>query len=329
MATLVTGGTGFIGSNVVKALAQRGRKVICFDLAPPDDLVKKYLAPWTEQVVFIQGDVLDKSNLEQLASHDITRIVHAAVFTGVLPEVEAGRSYSIVAINVMGTTNMLELACRLPTERFLYVSSGSVYGEGQDPTEVLYEDSPLNPRSLYGATKYTSELLTRRYGELHGFQTVSVRLGGPYGPMERVTNHRANQSIIKEWTGKALRGEPINVSNRSIRRQVTHVSDIADGICTVLEAPTLSYDVYNNSCPQLNTLEEIIEVLHELRPGLQVTDLPSSVVGEVDLGAASRGRENRLDVTRLKEDLGFVAHLDLASGLRDYMTWRETYHYTD
>ena len=62
--------------------------------------------------------------------------------------------------------------------------------------------------------------------------------------MERVTNHGANQSIIKEWTGKAIRGEPINVSNRGIGRQFTHVSDIAEGICTVLEAPTLSYDVY-------------------------------------------------------------------------------------
>ena len=169
MATLVTGGTGFVGSNIVKALAQRGRKIICFDLAPPNDLVKKYLEPWAEQMVFIQGDILDKSNLEQLASHDITHIVHAAVFTGVLSEVEVSRSYSIVAINVMGTTNMLELACRLPTERFLYVSSGSVYGEGQDPIEVLYEDSPLNPRSLYGATKYTSELLTRRYGGVTRF----------------------------------------------------------------------------------------------------------------------------------------------------------------
>ena len=129
MATLVTGGTGFIGINIVKTLAQRGHEVICSDLVPPDELSKKYLAPWTDQVVFVQGDILDQAVLAQLEDHSITRIVHAAVFTGILPEIEAGRSRSIVDINVMGTTNLLELASRLPTERFLYISSGSVDGE--------------------------------------------------------------------------------------------------------------------------------------------------------------------------------------------------------
>ena len=326
MATLVTGGTGFIGSNAVRALAQRGHKVICFDLTPPDDLVRKYLEPWTEHVVFVQGDLLDKADLERLESHDITRIVHAAVFTGILPEIETGRSYSIVEINVMGTTNLLELARRVSVERFLYVSSGSIYGEGKDPGEVLYEESPRNPRTLYAATKYASELLTRRYGELHSFQTVSVRLGGPYGPMERVSGHRVNQSIIKEWTGKAMRGDPIQVGDRSVARQFTYAADIAEGICTVLEAPSLSYDVYNNSSMQRNTLGEVIGVLQELCPGLHITDLPSS---NETPGTSLRGRENRLDVTRLREELGFVAKFDLTAGLREYMKWREIHHYTD
>ncbi|MCH8187011.1 MAG: NAD(P)-dependent oxidoreductase, partial [Chloroflexi bacterium] len=246
MATLVTGGTGFVGSNIVRTLAQSGHSVICLDLAAPGALVRGYLEPWMSKVTFVQGDILDPEDVERAAA-GIDKIVHAAVFTGILPEIEKGRSRSIVDINLMGTTNLLELARQLSVERFIYVSSGSVYGDDPGLDEVLHEETPPNPRSLYAIGKYTSELLTRRYGELHGFQTASVRLGGPYGPMERVTGHRANQSLLKEWTGNVVRGEPIEVGDRTVKRSFTYVSDIAAGVCAVLDAPALSYDVYNNS----------------------------------------------------------------------------------
>lgn len=320
MATLVTGGTGFVGSNIVKALAERGHEVVSFDIVAPNALVEKYLKPWAEQVTFLQGDMLIEADLEPLAAHGVSKIVHAGVFTGVLPEVEAARSRSIVDINVMATTNLLELASRLSVERFLYVSSGSVYGEGHDPDGTLHEDSPLQPRSLYAVTKYTSELLTRRYGELHGFQTVSVRLGGPYGPMERVTGHRANQSLMKDWTGRLVRDEPIEVSDRTLRRSYTYVPDIAAGICAVLDAPSLSHDVYNNSSTANNSLEEMIEILRDIHPGLRVVDSPSSDVP---------GSAYRLDVIRLRQDLGFAARFDLASGLQDYIAWRRAENFTD
>ena len=298
MVTLVTGGTGFIGSNIVKTLAQRGHKVVCFDLVPPDDLVKQYLAPWAESVTYVQGNLLNREDLERVAGNGITKIVHAAVFTGILPDIEVGQGRSIVDINVMGTTNVLELARQVSPERFLYVSSGAVYGVGRSPDEVLHEESPLRPHNLYAITKYASELLTRRYGELYGFQSVSVRLGGPYGPMERVTGHRANQSLMKEWTGRAFRGEAIEVDDRTRRQEVTYVTDIAGGIAAVLDAPSLSHDVYNNTSGQRSTLGDLIAVLEELHPGLRVMDVPSSE----QLRAMVQGRENTTDVSRLRDD---------------------------
>ena len=266
-------------------------------------MVKDYIQPWSGRVTFVQGDVLNEEDLQRLIEHNIDKVVHAAVFTGIHTDVEAGRSHSIVDINVMGTTNLLDLARRVSVERFLYVSSRSVYGEGRDPEEVLHEDSPLYPRTLYAVSKHISELLTRRYGELHGFETVSVRLGGPYGPMERVTGHRANQSLLKEWTGNIIRGEPIEVGDRTTKRSFTYVRDIADGICVVLDAPSLSHEVYNHESGEWIGLEEVIEALRDLHPNLEVVDVPSR---------EAAGSGIRMDVTRLRDDLGFVPRFDLA-----------------
>jgi nucleoside-diphosphate-sugar epimerase len=325
MATLVTGGTGFVGSNIVRTLAQRGHRVVCFDLVPPNDLLTRYVQPWADKVTFLQGDVLAPGDLEKTEDHGIDKIVHAAVFTGVLPEVEASRSRSIVEINVMGTANLLELARRIKPQRFLYVSSGAVYGTRPGQEEVLREDTDLHPHTLYESTKYTSELLTRRFGEMHGFQTSATRLSSPYGPMERVTGHRANQSVLKDLTGRMMRGDPIAVSNRGLGRDYTYVADTAAGICSVLDAANPSHFAYNVSTGRWLNLGDVIDALNELRPGVQVVEASPGDENDVSLG----GSRSRMDVSRLRDDIGFTAEYDLTAGLTAYLQWREEFGFKD
>ena len=189
MATLVTGGTGFVGANIVKELAGASHQVISLDLNSPDELMRSFLGDRSSQVTFITGDILNRTFLEHTLLEPtlgIDKIVHAAVYTVNRISLETERSREIVDINITGTTNLLELARRLRVQRFVYVSSGAAYGAAGAPDQTFNEDAAPRPDFLYGITKYTSELLTRRYGELHQLSTASVRLSTPYGPMERI-----------------------------------------------------------------------------------------------------------------------------------------------
>ena len=144
MATLVTGGAGFVGSNIVKAVAAEGHRVVCFDLAPADALLRDYLEPWSDSVTYVQGDILNVADLRQTAAqHPIDKIVHAAAFTpSQAGDMEAERSRDIVNINLQGTANLLDLAAASATlDRFVYVSSEAVYGEAAPGVALLKEDS--------------------------------------------------------------------------------------------------------------------------------------------------------------------------------------------
>ena len=186
MATLVTGGTGFVGANIVRQLARAGHRVVSYDLAPEDPLVDHFVRDCADGITFVQGDILDEGAVARIgADFSIDKIVHAAVYTVNQTGLEIERSKAIADINFTGTVNLLELARTLRVGRFVYVSSGAAYGMAADNDQTFNEEMPAAPNTLYGITKYASELLTRRYGELHGISTASVRLSTPYGPMER------------------------------------------------------------------------------------------------------------------------------------------------
>ena len=321
MATLVTGGTGFIGSNLVKVLVEKGHQVISLDVAPPDPLVRRYLGPHFDDVTWLQGDITDRQAVLELADGQaIEKVVHAAVYTVVLEEVERSQAAHIFDINLAGTVNMLELAAAVDCERFVYVSSGGVYEALRGPGVVLKETAELvPPRSTYSVSKYASELLTSRYAHLNGFSAVSVRLGGPYGPMERPTGHRSVMSMLYQMTGRAVRGEPLQAPAPAVWC-FTHALDLAAGIALALDHPAPSHGVYNLASGEARTTDELMDALREAMPGVRI---------EGD-GFESRASSYGVtDASRIKEDLGFEPQFDIASGLKQYIDWRREFGYTD
>ena len=319
MTILVTGGSGFVGSNIVRQLALEGHAVLSMDLNPPDALVQQYLSPWSNKITFLVGDIVDSETLTAIASsNQIENIIHAAVYTAVTEELERSDSRRIIDINLIGTTNLLDLASRVKVKRFVYVSSGGVY-EGS--TQSRKEETPVAPRQVYNITKYASELLTEKYSILHGFQSASVRLGGPYGPMERVTSKRSVMSILHEWTGKAIRNEPIEIPGRN-QWDFTYVHDIAGGICKVLNAKHLPNNLYNLTSGNTTSLEKLINTFHQVYPGVEfIGSIPAQ---ETD---SDKPLRTTMDSSRIKKDLGFSPEYDIFQGLNAYFKWREEYNY--
>ena len=326
MATLVTGGTGFVGSNIVKELATRGHDVVSLDVSAADALNRDYLGELESRVTFVTGSILNPSDLDALRqSYPIERIVHAAVFTVNRVDLETARSRDIVEINVAGTANVLEMARHIQPQRFIYISSGSMYGMARASDQYFNEDDPSRADTLYGMTKAASEAITQRFGELHGFATASLRLSTPYGPMERVTGHRDNMSIPHQWTGRLLRGEPIAVDNSGEGRDFTYVLDIASGIATVLDAPELPHDRYNITNGVWVTGQQIQQTLAELYPDVRLVEDGADPVANVSTSPA-RGP---LSGYRLWHDFGWRPRYDLAAGLKHYVDWRRESGFLD
>ena len=326
MATLVTGGTGFVGANIVRGLAQAGHRVVSYDLAPADSLVEHFVRDCADGITFVQGDILDEEAVARLgADFSIDKIVHAAVYTVNQTGLETERSKAIIDINVTGTANLLELARTLRVERFVYVSSGAAYGVAAGNDQTFNEEMPVAPNTLYGITKYASELLTRRYGELHGISTASVRLSTPYGPMERVTGHRAVMSVLYEWTRQVVRGEDLMAHDLEEGRDYTYAADTASGVRAILDAPQLPHDLYNLTSGAWVTFRRIVETLRELSPETAVVELPPSGAASHS-GAPARGP---LSGHRLHQDLGWTPAYDLRAGLTDYLAWRRDSGFLD
>ena len=321
MVTLITGGTGFVGANLVKELATNGHEVVSMDLSPPDALMSRFIADVSTNITFVTGDILDQQFLDNIQkTYEIDRIIHAAVYTVNQMELEIEKSREIIDINVMGTTNLLELARKMQVKRFVYVSSGAAYGLAAEPDQTFNENAVPLPDFLYGITKYTSELITRRYSELHNFSSVSIRLSTPYGPMERVTNHRSVMSVFHQWTKAALNGGTIELSNPHMGRDYTYVSDIAEGVRIVLDAPELAHDLYNVTAGRWISYSEIIESLRNIIPSVNIM-VNNSNQSTIRSSEPTRGP---LSSHRLNQDLGWVPQYDLDAGLNDYINWSKT-----
>jgi len=324
---LVTGGAGFVGSNLVRALLERDTtsSVVILDRAV-DELAASSLAPYGERVTVQLGDITDPQTFVALPQRErITHVVHGAMIAHV-PAWEQDDPSAYVRVNILGTVNVLEYARRQPTvARLLYLSSGAVYGEptAASPEASQPESGPFNPSETYGISKHTSELLARRYADLFALDVRIARLSWVFGPMERATSGRTIMSPPHAIVSAIVAERALTVTRRSLDAVGDFLSaeDVAAGVVALLMAPTPEHVSYNIALGQLVRLGEVLELAGRIQPAFHYTVVDDDQPADLDHDPTlRRARWNAYAIQRMQRDVGWRPR-PLAAQLRSYFDW--------
>ena len=308
MRIMVTGGAGFVGSHVVRRLLLEHEVLVVDNLDP-------YYAPaWKQQRLaeliphphfrWEQIDILDSPRLRQaFADFRPDRVLHLAALPGVQPSLHDPAAY--VDVDVKGTVNLLALSAEHEVERFLFVSSSSVYGnEIEGPCA---EEQALRPVSPYAAAKAAGETFARTYERLYGLPVTIVRPFTVYGPEQR-----PDMAIFKFATN-ILRGEPITVYGEGIGRDYIFVEDVADGMVRAALTEQAAGRTYNVGSGQSVLIRDVVADLERAlgqAARIEWRDLPK---GDVPRTWAN--------MQRAGAELGFQASVPFAEGLRRFVEW--------
>jgi nucleoside-diphosphate-sugar epimerase len=302
MRILVTGGGGFLGAEVCRALAARGDIAIAFDTQFGT------LTARDSAIVRVPGDITDMANLAQaMKVHQPEAVIHCAAIVGVLSSL--GSPINIVRVNVEGSLNVFEAMRLAGVRRCVHISSEEAYGVFRaDPVE---ETHPLDPVLPYGICKATVEQLGRSYRDLHGLEVINVRTSWVYGP--GLPRPRVPKTLLEA----ALTGRELHVpSGADVRIDHTHIHDFVSGVLAALDHPGHRFDAYNIASGQASTIAQMIAIIRELVPGANLS------VGPGPYRHGDRYemiRKGALDVSRAGAELGWKPRHDIRSGLAAYL----------
>jgi len=304
---LITGGAGFLGTHLAERLRSEA-EVILFDNFRRNSLRWAPLLAQDQNVTQISGDVLDVSSLEE-ALRGVDTVIHLAAIAGVSSYYN--ESLLTLRVNILGTVNVLEAAVKNKVKRFIHFSTSEVFG----PDALwVQETSPLaigpvsDRRWVYATSKLAGEHFALRYAEKHHFGATVVRPFNIYGPRQ------AGEGAIGNFCRAAITGQPLTVYGEgSAIRAWCYVSDLVDGVATMLHSPDSSGQVFNLGNPrEVETTLGLARRIAGLVPGATIR-MQAMERAEV------RARVPSID--RARKVLGFEPKVDLEQGLRSTLEW--------
>ena len=326
---LVTGAAGFIGFHVARLLLERGHRVVgvdnmnaYYDVALKRARLEKLLDE--TGFLFHEVDIADARAVSAVFKQSKpTHIAHLAAQPGVRYSLENPNAY--IDSNINGFFNIIEGFRETQIRHLTYASSSSVYGNSPD---VPYDTSQNvdNPISLYAATKRSNELMAHAYSHIWNIPVTGLRFFTVYGPWGRP------DMAVYLFTKAIRERKPIKVfNNGQLRRDFTHVDDIAKGVVNVLLSPPRPpseaaqhkktaplYRLYNIGNAQPVELMTMIETLERLLGQTAKKEFFPMQPGDVF--------ETYADTTALERDFGFRIHTPLEEGLTSFVHWYDAYH---
>jgi len=265
-SVLITGGLGFIGSNLARRLVAEGARVaVC------DALIEGYggnpanVAEIRDAIAIERADVRDASAMERLVEgrdvvfHLAAQVSHVMSLSDPYPDID---------INIKGTAVVLE-ACRKRNPTALVVRSGTRGQYGPAVKLPVSEETPSDPRGIYEISQLSAEMICRTYTRIHGIRTVPLRLTNVYGPRGQM---RHSQFGVVNWFVRlALEGRPIPIfGSGRILRDFLYVDDCVEALVRAAAEPAAVGEILNVGHDRPSTFLEVAEILRELVPGATI-----------------------------------------------------------
>ncbi|MEI9479788.1 MAG: NAD(P)-dependent oxidoreductase [Deltaproteobacteria bacterium] len=315
MAILVTGGSGAIGSWVVRRLLEEGKKPVVFDLRPNTLLIDDI----KKDIPIIQGDILDMTKIiRTIKEQKIDRIIHCAA--EITAEVRRSEPFLEVRVLVDGTVNILEASRLMDVQRVVYCSSRSAYGDvnpkhTQPPYPLVTEEeaSPGGATPIYSASKFLMERVGLQYAKL-GTDFVALRFGVVYGPGKIMTQgekkSRATHALL---VVNAMRGQPTRVEKGGDGKiDCVYCKDVADGAVKACFTEKPQSRIYNISVGEGYSLKDWAKVVKKLFPNAIMEIGPGSI-SELGMGGGI------LDISKARKELSYEPHYHLEEGVEDFV----------
>ena len=312
--TLVTGGAGFIGSHLVEALLNHGRKVVVLD-----DLStgKRENLPESENLELIIGSITDWNLLKNLFSnYSFKTVFHLAAVASVFKSVE--EPIPIHRVNFDGTMYLLEFSRKCKVERFVFASSAAVYGDLSELPKR--EDMPVKPITPYGVDKYASERYTVNSFHLYGIRATALRFFNVYG--ERQDPSSPYSGVISIFINRILRflkGRDVTIDifgDGKQTRDFIYVKDVVKALLIAEEKEETAGNVYNVGTGKETSLLDLLETLRKIAGKIPPLRFFPPREGDI--------RRSVADTSRLKS-LGFKPDYSLKEGLKRTFQWESLF----
>ena len=308
MKVLVTGGAGFIGSNFVRFFlhARRNVEIVNFDkltyAGNPESLADVAQDP---RYNFIRGDITDRNTVDELFRQGFDAVVHFAAETHVDRSIEDATPF--LKTNIIGTQCLLEAARNFPGIRFIHISTDEVYGSA--PAGAAFkEDSPLDPRSPYAASKASAEHFVTAYANTYGISAVILRCTNNFGP------YQFPEKLIPLMIANANEDKPLPIYGDGMQeRDWLFVEDYCRAIDLAIEkaAPGSVYNVSSGvSQPNLKIVRTILQFLGK----------PDSLIQYVQ-DRPGHDRRYALDSGKIRRELGWHPLVSFEDGIRKTIDW--------
>jgi UDP-glucose 4-epimerase len=307
---LVTGGAGFIGSNLVDRLLERGARVRVIDDLSTGKHQNLALARELGAELRV-ADITDpQATAEAMRGIDIVAHLACSCLRVSLRAPRASHD-----VNAGGTLTVLEAAAAADVERFLYCSSSEAYGTAA--ADYMNEEHITQPTTVYGASKLAGEWYTMAYWRTHGLPCVVVRPFNTYGYREHVVG--PSGEVIPKMTLRALSGKaPVILGDGEQTRDFTFVTDTVSGLLSAIEADDVVGEAVNIAYGQEVSIRRIADLVCaacdlDLAP-IHAPARPADV------------RRHAADITKARERLGYVATIPIEEGIMRYVGWFREQH---